>query len=57
MSPTTFEELVILMGPYLQRIHSRPAILSVGVILAATLRLVFISYLCKNLISNNSLNR
>lgn len=42
MSPTTFEELVILMGPSLQRIHSRSDILSVGEILAATLRLIFI---------------
>jgi len=42
MSPTTFEGLVILMGPSLQRIHSRPDILSVGEILAATLRLVCI---------------
>lgn len=41
MSPTTFEEMVILLGPYLQRIHSRPDILSVGEILATTLRLVF----------------
>lgn len=41
MSPTTFEELVILMGPYLQRIHSRPDILSVGEILAVYIKVSF----------------
>lgn len=38
MSPTTFEELVVLVGPFLQRSPSRPDILSVGEMLAATLR-------------------
>lgn len=40
MSPSTFEKLVVLVGPSLQRFPSRPDILSVGEILAATLRSV-----------------
>lgn len=39
-SPTTFEELVQLLGPKFERIPLRHDILSVGEILGATLRQV-----------------
>lgn len=42
MSSSTFEELLIIVGPRFQRSSSRPDILSVGEIVAAMLRLIVI---------------
>lgn len=38
MSLSTFEELIVLVGPSLQRFLSRSDILGIGEILAATLK-------------------
>lgn len=42
MSASTFEELLVIVGPSLQRSPSRPDVLCVGEIVGATLRFIFI---------------
>lgn len=42
MSASAFEELLIIVGPDLQRSPSRPDVLCVGEIVGATLRFIFI---------------